>query len=160
MARPTDHWRLPGGDRWLTLEAAAALLFAAIAVRTLPFRWIIKWSGSAAKSLQHSDVSLHPIAHSALPGQIGNAVKRAARHLPLTLLCLPQALAANWMLRRRGVAASLHFGVALCEGPVRRMRAHAWLTVGQQSVIGVAGSQAFVEVARFSDEAPDRSPES
>lgn len=159
MAPPTDDRRWPRAGRWLTLEAAATLLLAAIAVRTLPFRWIMKWSGSVAESMQHSDVAPHQLRHPALPGQIGNAVKRAAGHLPLTLLCLPQALAANWMLRRRGAAASLHFGVAVCDYPVRHMRAHAWLTVGQQAVIGVAGSQAFTEVACFSDETPDRSPE-
>lgn len=152
MPRLADFRRLARSDLWLTLEAVLALSLAAVALRLLPFRWLIRWSGALAGKAPCGHTPAHDARHPGLPGRIGKAVERAARHLPLTLLCLPQALAANWMLRRRGVATSLHFGLALCAPPARRMRAHAWLTADGQAVVGAAGRRAFTEVARFSEE--------
>ena len=66
--------------------------------------------------------------------QIGQAVGRAARHLPGPALCLSQALAARAMLGRHGIAATVHFGMTLSDTQPTdaryRMLTHAWATVG------------------------------
>ncbi len=49
---------------------------------------------------------------------VGRVVGRVARRLPFEALCLPQAMAAQWMLRRRGVSAHLWIGVGR---PARRV---------------------------------------
>ena len=51
-------------------------------------------------------------------------VERADHHSLLRPSCLRQALVLAWLLGRRGVAASLRFGVATEHG---RLQAHAWL---------------------------------
>ncbi len=47
-----------------------------------------------------------------------------ARRLPRRPTCLAQALAVGWMLRRRGIATTLRFGVRVADGV---FTAHAWL---------------------------------
>ncbi len=74
---------------------------------------------------------------------VRRSVKRAAGLFP-GATCLPQALAAQWMLSRRGYKAKLVVGVA------RQSRdnfaAHAWVISGDQIVIG--GSR--LELSKFS----------
>ena len=52
--------------------------------------------------------------------------------MPFRAVCLQQALACQIMLRRRGVEARLHYGVAIGE----RLEAHVWVSVGNRIVIG------------------------
>lgn len=69
----------------------------------------------------------------------GHAVRRAARRLPGSL-CLPQAMALQWMLRRRGVPATLLMGVA---GHGARHGAlgdlHAWVEMGGAPLLDDGG---------------------
>lgn len=131
------------------------LMAAALALKFLPFRRVVRWGGFHASQPRPGKQSSLPARHPGSPGQVGHAVQRAARHLPLELVCLPQALAAQWMLRRRGIASTLHFGMAKSAAGERPMEAHAWLTVAGLGVVGIAASQGFTEVARFSRETTD-----
>jgi hypothetical protein len=55
--------------------------------------------------------------------------------------CLSQALAAAWMLRRRGGAGTIKLGAA--REPEGALAFHAWLTVGPHIVTGAGGEEAF-----------------
>jgi hypothetical protein len=77
---------------------------------------------------------------------IGRAVARAARHVPFRAVCLQQAFAALLMLRRRGLAATVHFGL-LREGS--ELKAHAWSRCGEVPVTGEAAARDFAPVAVF-----------
>ena len=57
--------------------------------------------------------------------RIGRAVTRAAVMLPWRPLCLPQAMAAQRMLRWRGIRPCLHLGIVT----TTPLCTHAWLTV-------------------------------
>lgn len=155
MSRLAKYWRLPGAARRLTLEAAVVLMLAALTLKILPFRQVARWSGARSIQGQQAQCTLLPVRHPGLPGHVGHAVQRAARHLPMNLLCLPQALAAQWMLNRRSIAATLHLGMAKGDKPRCSIQAHAWLTVAGLGVIGIPASQGFTEVARFSREGSD-----
>ena len=64
--------------------------------------------------------------------------------------CLPRALAAQAMLRRRGVASRLCLGVAR-EGEA--LSAHAWLELGQDNiVVGEAQAPRFTRLMEFGGE--------
>lgn len=60
------------------------------------------------------------------------AVERARRAAPGTT-CLTRALAAGWMLRRRGQPARIVIGVAVASG---KLEAHAWLELGETVIVG------------------------
>jgi hypothetical protein len=61
-------------------------------------------------------------------------------------VCLPRALAAHAMLRRRGIASKLCLGVAR-DGD--EFTAHAWIEVGEQKIVGGEEAVAFTQIAAF-----------
>ena len=136
------------------MEAAACLTLAQLLLAIFPFRWIAARLGLLAKA----DETFRPVESTQQPRarQIGQAVARAARHLPWTVLCLPQALAARAMLDRRSIAATVHFGMALSDAQPtdgrHRMLAHAWVTVGDMGVVGTPAEGQFAVIARFTRE--------
>ena len=76
--------------------------------------------------------------------RVGRMVQRVAQTLPWHPTCLRQALATQWLLRRRGIRSVLHLGVA----DVSSMDAHAWVTVDGWKVVGRV-ARPFAPVASF-----------
>lgn len=74
------------------------------------------------------------------------AVRRAARHLPGTYVCLPQALAGKLLLRIHGDRSRLVLGVKIDSS--RKLIAHAWLVFENRIVLGEAQNE-FNPVAVF-----------
>lgn len=154
---------LPPDDRRLTVEAAAWLALALALLALLPFRWIAARLGTPAGG---AGLAVPPPADAgqrAVALRIGRAVERAARHLPWSARCLPQAIAAKAMLHRRGIASTMHFGMCLSDAsadpsPDRRMQAHAWLTIGETAVVGGPASAGFTVLARFTHETATAPP--
>ncbi len=64
------------------------------------------------------------------------AIYRATARLRGEYVCLPRAMAVQWMLRRRGIVSTLVFGIArdLKMGSLHDL--HAWVEVGGTIVIG------------------------
>ena len=82
-----------------------------------------------------------------LAEDIGWAVTRAARYVPFKAVCLPQAMAARVMLKRRGVKSVMHFGAA--KGTDKPLDAHAWLDAAGVEVTGYPVARNFAEIACF-----------
>ena len=78
---------------------------------------------------------------------IGWAVTCAARNAPFTAVCLPQALAAKMMLRRRGVVAELYF--RFCKADDGELATHAWLRVGDVEVTGYPVARSCTPIACY-----------
>jgi hypothetical protein len=78
---------------------------------------------------------------------VGWAVTRAARHVPFEAVCLPQAMAARIMLKRRGVNSVLHFGAQM--GQDKPIDAHAWLDAAGVEVTGYPVAKTLAEIACF-----------
>jgi hypothetical protein len=68
----------------------------------------------------------------------------------LQSVCLPQAVATQWMLKRRRIAGTLYLGVAKDETQPEKLAAHAWLRCGTFILTGAAGHRQFTVVATFS----------
>lgn len=78
----------------------------------------------------------------------GWAVERAATVLPFAVICLPQALAAREILRRRGIYSVMFFGVD-ANSPMPDVGTHAWLTSGETPVVGVQQAAGYRVFASF-----------
>ena len=76
---------------------------------------------------------------------VGWAVAAAARHLPWRPVCLPQALAARWLLQRRKVRSTLYLGIASAQARA----AHAWVRVGPLVVTGADQADGCTIVSTF-----------
>jgi len=144
--------RMGGSRRRLVAEAALVLAGARFALLFIPFR---KLATRLGEGLTPGDAGgrIAEIRNDAgapvLAREIGWAVRRTARYAPFRAMCLEQALAATWMLRRRGVRGVLHLGVALQPGTQPGMKAHAWLDAAGIPVTGYPVTPDFTEVACF-----------
>lgn len=140
MTALARFFALPAAERRCASEAALLLFVVrvALALLSLPLALRLFGVGQGANARGQID-----------PGQatrVGRAVARAARHVPFRAVCLQQAFAALLMLRRRGLAATVHFGL-LREGS--ELKAHAWSRCGEVPVTGEAAARGFAPVAVF-----------
>jgi hypothetical protein len=62
-------------------------------------------------------------------------------------VCLPRAVAAQFMLRRRIVASVMHYGAA--RGQEKPLDPHAWLDAAGVEVTGYPVGANFTEIACF-----------
>lgn len=133
-------------DRLLLLEALAWLCWVKFLLVCVPFRWIAPYLG---RRMVQSPATV-PVDARAHVVRISWAVQSVARRLPLGFVCLPQAIAAKWMLRRRRLASTLYLGLARPEEA--RLSAHAWLRAGDRILTGRAESLTHSPIATFAEE--------
>ena len=121
-------------------EAVGALLVASLAITILPFRLLTRTMGHprGAASVE--------IDRDRLAAEVTRAIERAARRLPLRIVCLHKALATHWMLRRRGIATHIHYGIS--PGGAA-LKAHVWVDAAGTIIMGEEESQGFAHVATF-----------
>jgi hypothetical protein len=79
-------------------------------------------------------------------GWISWAVENVGAKPWMNALCLPRALAAHAMLRRRGIVSRLCLGVARDRGA---LGAHAWVEIGNDKIVGGAEADGFTRLATF-----------
>ena len=135
--------RLPRKQQAQALEAAAYLGLAGLLVHHVPMRW---WRGQINAAVVGGTA---PTRARGNERAVGRIVRKVARRLPCGTACLPRAMAAQWMLRRRRVASRLLFGVRRVAGSGENAY-HAWLTVNGQPVIGGRTAAAFTPLPAVS----------
>lgn len=145
MNRLAQFFRRGSGDRRLFLEAAGSLLWAKFLVHAIPFRRLAPQLG---RSQAETPATL-TARERALAVDVSWAVQAAARHVPLGFVCLPQAIAAQRMLRRRGVPTTLYLGVATSPENPASLAAHAWLRAGDKIVTGEGEAARHRVLATF-----------
>ena len=80
------------------------------------------------------------------------AVMASARRSPWRAVCFQQGLAAQIMLRRRGLSSTLYFGAA--PDPAKGLVAHVWVRLGELPVVGCEEAPRFPVLASFPASAP------
>src|SRR5947207_2941389 len=110
-------------------EATTMLALAQLAVRFVPPARLITWARQPPRRISR-------FAGDQV-GWVKWAVDVVGDKRWMHAKCLPRALAAQAMLRRRGIASKLCLGVARENGA---LSAHAWIELGQEIVVG--GEQA------------------
>ena len=136
--------------RALVMEAAVCLWLARLGLMFVPFPKLARGLGQFVPpsdprvSATRGQTQRQQIV---LAKEIGWAVTRSARYVPFKAVCLPQAMAAQVMLRRRGVASVMHFGAA--RGQDKPLDAHAWLDAAGVEVTGYPVASKFAEIACF-----------
>jgi len=141
MKRLRLFLRLSAADRRLLVEAVLGLARAGVLLRVQRFS---RLSHSLGRHMAES-----PPEEAAMltreARRVQWAVETAARNLPWKPVCLPQAVAATQLLRRRGIASTLYLGIDPAEG----YDAHAWVRVGRFIVTGGPSPDRFSIVSKF-----------
>ena len=127
-------------DYALACEAAVYLITARVALGVVPFPRIVRSSSRAVRR--------DPLTGRAREQAIADvrwAIAAAGARLAGDTVCFPRALAAQAMLRRRGVPSTLSYGARTRRD---QLDAHVWLTAGGDGVVGheVAGEYRVVKV--------------
>ena len=117
------------------------MIAASAAIRLVPFRNLV---GRLSKPLPDSQ----PAPQEEI-ATLTWAIRAWCRRLPWRTLCFEQGVAANWLLRRRGFASTLHYGAAKREGI---LKAHVWIKSGPLDVVGCEIAGDYALLARFPDE--------
>jgi hypothetical protein len=119
-------------------EAFVAVALARLVVRFIPPARIFSW------------VNRRPRRINRFAGDEASWVLWAVESIGakpwINALCLPRALAAHAMLRRRGIASRLCLGVARNGSD---LTAHAWVEVGKQKIVSDAEGARFTRLAEF-----------
>ncbi|HEX2793771.1 MAG TPA: lasso peptide biosynthesis B2 protein [Croceicoccus sp.] len=128
--------------RLRTLEAMAFLALARLLIRFVPLARWSRWlgeSGSADNAARED--------HAGLPGALGlpaelracvAAVRRASWRLPHSL-CLPQAIALQWMLSRRRIGSTIIVGFLPVAQRTSPDALHAWVEFEDMPILGDSG---------------------
>lgn len=81
--------------------------------------------------------------------QIKWIIRAVSPHTPWQSKCLVQAIVAQHLLRKRGVATTLYLGVAKSG---EHLNAHAWLRCGEMIVTGGEAVARYTVISKFSNE--------
>ena len=130
----------------MLLEALVCLCWAKLLLLLVPFRWVAPLLG---KPQTESPPAITTVERSVVQ-RVSWAVQSVAAHVPLGFVCLPQAMAAKWMLRRRHLASTLYLGVARPDEV--KFTAHAWLRAGDKILTGRAESRTHTTIATFAED--------
>jgi transglutaminase superfamily protein len=134
-------------DYALAVEAAVGLAMARVAVAILPFQRISAWTRRGVSGNGPADRERGRVIED-----VRWAVAAAAARLPGDTRCFPRALAAQAMLRRRGVPSALVYGARPQAG---QLDAHVWVTVGADIVVGDDVAHEYSHVVTYSSGSPD-----
>lgn len=145
MSRWRNFLRRSWHERALFLEACAWLFWSRGLILCLPFHAYAKRLGRP----QTESIPALCDEQQRIVRQVKWAVQTAVRYSPVRFVCLPQAMAAKWMLRRRRVPATLYLG--LQQSGNAPMQAHAWLRAGECLVTGGRESRTHRAIATFAD---------
>jgi Transglutaminase-like superfamily len=117
-------------------EAALMLMLARLAVHYLPPARVFAWANRPLRLTRRF----------ADEDEEAGWISWAIESLGANIVCLPRALAAHAMLRRRGIASTLCLGVAREQNA---FDAHAWVEVGAKRIIGGEEADGFTRLAEF-----------
>jgi hypothetical protein len=119
-------------------EASVSLLLARVAVRVIPAARVFGWANRPPRQTRR-------FAADEI-GWVLWSIDAAAAKFRKETLCLPRALAAHSMLRRRGITSRVCLGVAREQD---KLTAHAWVEVGEDRTVASPGAGAFTRLAEF-----------
>ncbi|WP_165853466.1 lasso peptide biosynthesis B2 protein [Aurantiacibacter aquimixticola] len=131
----------------LFTEITLSLAWARVLVRFVSFR---RWRGllgpidGEGHAQDGAGLSLAMLEQAS---DIGRQVERVGSRVWFEALCLPRAMAARWVLARRGIPSRTVIGTRPAQGDDPH-RFHAWLMVGDRVVTGGAVKDDHLAFAR------------
>ncbi|MBV9929940.1 MAG: lasso peptide biosynthesis B2 protein [Alphaproteobacteria bacterium] len=139
-ARRPRRRPLGATNRRLLAEALPALALASLAVKLAPFRRLAAWASRWGRG-RTGEVD------AAFLRKARWSVEAWAKRVPWRTVCFQKGLALHALLRARGIPSVLHYGVR--QEPGTGLKAHVWVTVAGEPVIGGEEAPGFACLATF-----------
>jgi len=124
---------LSSEEKKLFLEAYMTLGFMRAAILTISFKRLTRSLVHSAKKQQTISLSDEEMD---IAVKVGQAITRAAVYTPWESACLAQALTAQKMLKKRGIAGVFFLGAMNDDQSKEKMKAHAWSQCGDTIITG------------------------
>jgi hypothetical protein len=128
-------------DLFYFAEAWLLLLKWKVTCSLTPLKWYASCLG-----IQQASTPDIPIEDPRIR-MIMRAIARGKKYSPWNIKCLAEAIAAQQMLNRRKIAATLYLGIARKDE--HEIVAHAWLRCGNIILTGRRGMNKFTVVSSF-----------
>jgi hypothetical protein len=129
-------------DKVLLVRAGLALSYASFLIRFLPFSQVCKFAEGPVRAAELS------VADKAnIISRVRWAIIIWAGRVPWKAVCFQQGLAAQMMLRHRGIGSTMYYGVA--PHTENGLGAHVWVCDGDTYVIGGELAPSFATLATF-----------
>lgn len=135
-------WLAVARGHALHVEAALLLIAAKLALRVVPFARLARWFEQPTPQPE-----LEGRARDQAIVAVRRAIFRSARRLPGRYVCFPRGIAAQTMLRRRGVSTTLIYGAATL--PDQGLTGHVWVMDGETGVIGHRKAHEYRVLAHY-----------
>ncbi len=135
MGRLHKFFQLPPSERLVLVQAWTLFLLVELAMQLLPFPRVL----TLFAHVDRKEREPHPETVSSVP-RLAWLVEVAGRYNPVAATCLKQALVLSWLLGRRGLAVTLHIGVAR---NAETLAAHAWLENNGHVIFGQPEQDGF-----------------
>jgi hypothetical protein len=119
---------------WLLVEAGVSIFSARLALALIPFRRLTPYFERPARVPE-----LTGPERTRQRDAVRRAILAVRWRAPAASTCLHRAIAAQAMLRRRGINATLYYGAS--RRPGHPLSTHAWVQDGAEGVIGYATAQ-------------------
>jgi len=82
--------------------------------------------------------------------RIARVVEAVCRGVPWECACLVEAICSNMLLKFYRIPSVLYLGAMSDKTETSKLKAHAWLTVGQYSIIGgQVANEGYIVTATF-----------
>jgi len=133
-------WRtfaaLSAAERRLVVEAALVAVVVRIGLGIAGPPALMRWLDRYARWRAGRANDPADRAADMQAGQVAWAIRSVGRRLPGSTSCLAEALSAAVMLRARGHAPEVRFGIKRRENRARPLAAHAWVECDGRVVVG------------------------
>ena len=124
------------GSRKLFLQALPLLAVVRLALWVLPSAVVLRQTSRLSGRARRA-----PEGRRRAADAVGSAIRQASRHVPRAT-CLTQAITAQLLLLRYGIASELRLGVA--KDAAGGLQAHAWVEAGGLVVTGGDALERYV----------------
>ena len=128
--------------RLMQIEAALWLIGAKVALKFVPFARLARLFERPTRGPE-----LRGEARALAISTVRWTIQSTARRLPGHIVCFPRGIAAQAMLRRRGISTTLIYGAATLPG--QGLTGHVWVMDGDEGVIGHKKAGDYRELARY-----------
>jgi hypothetical protein len=133
----------------IALRVYLLLIFARIVITIFPLRRITKHLG---KPMAETSIEALGPEQSRYARRVGWCIGKLSPHTPTESNCYPQALAARWLLHRKGIPSTFYYGAAFEPGR-DALQTHVWLRCGSLIVTGGRAGRQFQPLTYYADEA-------
>lgn len=129
MQQLIERWRERVGARLVLAEAIVYLLAVRCALRVFSFQQLVRFFERSPRRPE-----LTGDARIRARKEVRSAILKLFRYYPRATTCFHRSIAAQAMLRRRGIGATLYYGAATL--PERGLTTHAWVLDDDEGVVG------------------------